>query len=111
MFKQDVTTPVPEVDQGPKRFYLVTSNIDSEVERVGFKAAEIYETRGNVCSWQCAIPCSKYIWKVDDDFRFEVSQENGKAPTIKFVDKVRLEIILFTLVGEKEAKNTNYSIT
>lgn len=87
LFKQDTPTTPLAVPEGPKRFYLATSNIDAEAEKVGFKTNEIYETRGNICTWQCSVPCVKEVWKVDDDFRFEVSAENGKAPTIKFVER------------------------
>lgn len=87
LFKQDTPTASSSVEKGPKRYYLVTSNIDSEVEKVGFRSTEVYETRGNICTWQCSVPCAKNCWRVDEDFRFEIS-ENGKAPPIKFVDKV-----------------------
>jgi hypothetical protein len=78
-------TPVPVVKKKENRFFYITSNIDGEVEKVGFNKSEVYETRGNIVNWQCSIPCQKNYWRIEDDFRFEVT-DTGRAPPIKYVE-------------------------
>ncbi|EFC50729.1 predicted protein [Naegleria gruberi] len=71
----------------PSRFFCVTSSIDGELVKEGFKESEYYETRGDLLTWQCAIPCCKSFFRVKEDFRFEINQESGRAPPLKFQDK------------------------
>lgn len=54
------------------RFFVVTNNIDALVYReVGWSESEVFETRGNIFTWQCARRCNKDAWNVDH-FVFEV---------------------------------------
>ncbi|KAG2383430.1 hypothetical protein C9374_004101 [Naegleria lovaniensis] len=89
--KKQAEEPSPEEKKKllsqPARFFIVTSNIDAEFVKEGFKENELYETRGNMLSWQCATPCCKNTFNVREDFRFEINQESGRAPPLKYSDK------------------------
>ncbi|KAF0972105.1 hypothetical protein FDP41_009801 [Naegleria fowleri] len=89
--KKQTEEPSPEEKKKllsqPSRFFIVTSNIDAEFVKEGFKENELYETRGNVLTWQCATPCCKNTFSAREDFRFEINQESGRAPPLKYSDK------------------------
>ena len=70
----------------PNRLFIVTSNIDGEFLKEGFSDNELYETRGDILSWQCSIPCCKNVFRTKEDFRFEISQESGRAPSLKYAE-------------------------
>lgn len=87
--KASANTTAPKITKGPSRFFLITSNIDSEVFKAGFSESEVFETRGNILTWQCAKPCSKIVWNVPEDFRFDVNKTTGRAAPIKYVEVKR----------------------
>lgn len=77
----------PKPAKYPKRFFIVTSNIDGEAIKAGFSDSDIYETRGNIMQWQCCKPCTKNaFFNVEEDFRFEVNKATGRATPVKYVD-------------------------
>ncbi|KAL9647950.1 hypothetical protein ABK040_008219 [Willaertia magna] len=87
-----------ELEKKPVRMFIVTSNIDGEFIKAGMKENELYETRGDILNWQCVIPCCKQFFKVNEDFRFEISLEGGIAKPVKFTERKQTQ---------KETKETS----
>ncbi|GMF25104.1 unnamed protein product [Phytophthora lilii] len=67
-------------------FFVYTSNVDSHFRR-DFDNKELYELHGSVETWQCAgdvetgarEPCHE-IWKLPEEFRFQLDVETMTAP-------------------------------
>jgi len=46
-------------------YFVLTSNVDNQFQKAGFKENKIRELHGSIFYLQCSIPCSKNIWKHD----------------------------------------------
>eukprot|EP01126_Amoeba_proteus_P054653 TRINITY_DN6734_c0_g1_i8.p1 TRINITY_DN6734_c0_g1~~TRINITY_DN6734_c0_g1_i8.p1 ORF type:complete len:296 (+),score=43.06 TRINITY_DN6734_c0_g1_i8:68-955(+) len=59
----------------PGPFFILTSNVDCHMMKVGFKRTEIYEIHGNTETWACSGPCSERLWLVPKNYRFKIDKE------------------------------------
>lgn len=94
--KKGGNVPPPQVDpkakkniikQPASRFFLVTSNIDGDPQKVGLPIDKIYETRGTMTNWQCSRPCKMDVWSIDEDFKFKVDENDGQAHPVKYISR------------------------
>jgi NAD-dependent SIR2 family protein deacetylase len=46
-------------------YFVLTSNVDNQFQKAGFKENNIRELHGSIFHLQCSIPCSNQIWKHD----------------------------------------------
>lgn len=96
----------------PQRFFLITTNMDGDMFKAGFHEKEVYEMNGSAVEWQCRAPCKKYAWRVDEEFRFEVDEKTGKAPSIKYIEKSAKMLLMEQEISRtqvlKENMNDSY---
>jgi NAD-dependent SIR2 family protein deacetylase len=45
------------------RVFVVTSNVDGQFQKAGFREEEILEVHGSIHYLQCSVPCSPAIWE------------------------------------------------
>ncbi len=63
-----------------KDFFVVTSNVDGQFQKAGFKENHIWEVHGSIHYLQCREPCSDAIWSAEgvevdiDEDRFEARE-------------------------------------
>lgn len=58
-----------EVHEKPGAFFCFTSNVDAH-SFDHFHPAEVRECHGNLETYQCARPCSRYLWRAPRNLRF-----------------------------------------
>ena len=46
-----------------KDYFIITTNVDSQAEKVGFSPDKIFATQGNYCYFQCSKPCRDEIYE------------------------------------------------
>jgi NAD-dependent SIR2 family protein deacetylase len=47
--------------------FVVTSNVDGQFQKAGFRPGEVLEVHGSIHHLQCTEPCSGTIWRNDED--------------------------------------------
>lgn len=73
--------------------FVYTTNVDGFFTSAGFSPSEICQTHGNYLMWQCSgipkekhafklfdKPCTNQVWKIPDDFEFQIDVANMLAP-------------------------------
>jgi NAD-dependent SIR2 family protein deacetylase len=63
-YESQVTKPYIELNQlfNKKKYFIITTNADSQIEKAGFPSEKIFSTQGNYCYFQCSNPCSEEIY-------------------------------------------------
>lgn len=49
------------------RAFVVTSNVDGQFQKAGFREEEILEVHGSIHYLQCSLPCSPAVWENRED--------------------------------------------
>ena len=45
-----------------KKYFVITTNVDSQFEKVGFDKDMIFEVQGNYSEFQCSTPCHNEVY-------------------------------------------------
>ena len=53
-------------EQFSKHYFVVTSNVDGQFSKAGFRPEQIYEVHGSIHHLQCLNDCRRMIWSADD---------------------------------------------
>ncbi|MGX7112511.1 SIR2 family NAD-dependent protein deacylase [Gemella cuniculi] len=65
-----------------KEYFIITTNVDSQFEKVGFDKQKIFEVQGNYGEFQCSAPCHDEVYNNKDQvFRMLNEQKNLKIPS------------------------------
>jgi NAD-dependent SIR2 family protein deacetylase len=43
-------------------YFLITTNVDSQIEKAGLASSKIFAPQGNYCFFQCSVPCSNELF-------------------------------------------------
>ena len=65
-----------------KDYFVITTNVDSQFEKVGFKKEKIFEVQGNYGQFQCSVPCHNKVYS-NKEIIFEMRKQRKdlKIPT------------------------------
>ena len=61
-------------------YFIVTSNVDGQFQKAGFKDDHILEVHGSIHFLQCTIPCCSRIWP--NKAQFEINETTMRATEI-----------------------------
>jgi NAD-dependent SIR2 family protein deacetylase len=64
-------------DQFDQDLFIVTSNVDGQFQKAGFREDQILEVHGSIHHLQCLTPCSHSIW--DNCEEISVDEETMRA--------------------------------
>lgn len=59
-------------------YFALTSNVDGQFQKAGFKNENIEEVHGSIKHFQCSVPCCSQIWEVQN-IKFNIDNEIFKA--------------------------------
>jgi len=54
-------------------YFIVTSNVDGQFQKAGFREEHIYEVHGSIHHLQCTVPCQRHIWPNDAEYIIDES--------------------------------------
>ena len=85
------------VKQKNDNYFIFTSNVDGQFQKVGFDEDKIIECHGSISHFQCSNDCKKEIWKANEEF--EIDMDKFESITIplcpKCGDIARPNILMF----------------
>ena len=65
-----------------KNYFVLTTNVDSQFEKVGFDKSKIFEVQGNYGEFQCSVPCHNKVYNNKDQVLEMIEkQKDLKIPT------------------------------
>lgn len=65
-----------------KNYFVLTTNVDSQFEKVGFDKSKIFEVQGNYGEFQCSGPCHNKVYNNKDQvLKMLEQQKDLKIPT------------------------------
>lgn len=65
-----------------KNYFVITTNVDSQFEKVGFDKSKIFEVQGNYGEFQCSVPCHNKVYNNKDQvLKMLEQQKDLKIPT------------------------------
>ncbi len=59
--------------------FVVTSNVDGQFQKSGFKEERILEVHGSIHHLQCTVPCSQTIWPNQAEIKIDESTMRAEA--------------------------------
>lgn len=67
---------------GNKDYFVITTNVDGQFEKVGFNKEKIFEVQGNYGEIQCSVPCHNKVYS-NKEIIFEMRKQRKdlKIPT------------------------------
>ena len=65
-----------------KKYFVITTNVDSQFEKVGFEKDMIFEVQGNYGEFQCSTPCHNKVYNNKEQILKMIEQQADlKIPT------------------------------
>ncbi|BAI80897.1 transcriptional regulator, Sir2 family [Deferribacter desulfuricans SSM1] len=85
------------IDKFGLDYFVVTSNVDGQFQKAGYKEDKIYEIHGSIHHLQCVKPCTMAIWENTEHIEIDYETMRAKnIPRCKFCgDVARPNILMF----------------
>ena len=65
-----------------KDFFVLTTNVDHQFQRVGFPKERLFYTQGDYGLWQCSVPCHDKTYDNHDVVKRMIEEQTGmRVPT------------------------------
>jgi NAD-dependent SIR2 family protein deacetylase len=76
--------------------FVVTSNVDGQFQKAGFRPEQVLEVHGSIHHLQCTEPCSGSIWRNDEDVPVdEATMRAKRIPRCRCSAVARPNILMF----------------
>ena len=65
-----------------KNYFVLTTNVDHQIQRAGFDKAKLFYTQGDYGLWQCSTPCHNKTYDNEEKVRMMIKmQKDMKIPS------------------------------